>query len=57
MNNKAKDLLEDELIVINIGLPEFANDLEAQKVKSIHVDWSPPLQIDEELSRILDKLL
>jgi FdrA protein len=39
--DELRDLLHDRLEVINIGLPEFANDLEKQGVSVIHVDWRP----------------
>lgn len=57
MDCKIKDLLSNKLEVINIGLPEFANDLEEQGATTVHVDWTPPKQLDEEVDRILDLLL
>lgn len=52
-----KQLLEDGPIAINLGLQEFAETLQDQGVKIIHVDWSPPPPVDEEMEDILDKLL
>ena len=40
--DESRDLVHDTLEVINIGLPEFANDLEKQGVSVVHVDWRPP---------------
>lgn len=59
----SRDLLRDTLEVINIGLPEFANDLEKQGVPVVHVDWRPPRAAargevqDPAMRSILDKLL
>ena len=58
----ARDLLHHKLEVINIGLPEFANDLEKQGVPMIHVDWRPPRPAAREVNdpamrSILGKLL
>ena len=52
-----RDLINDELIVINVGLSDFYDDLEAQGVKTIHVDWAPTIQLTPEISNILSKLL
>ena len=35
-------LLRSEVRVVNIGLREFARDLETCEVPVVHVDWSPP---------------
>ena len=37
-----KDLLQQPLRVINVGLEGFARDLEERGVEVVHVDWSPP---------------
>ena len=50
-------LMEEGPIAINLGLQEFAKTLQDQRVKVIHVDWSPPPPVDEEMDDILDKLL
>ena len=42
--------------VINIGLEQFADTLESQRVPVVHVDWRPPAGGDERLAHILDKL-
>ena len=43
--------------VLNIGLSLFAEELRRQGVEVVEVDWSPPLEIEEDLKDILDKLL
>jgi hypothetical protein len=37
-----RDLLQQPLIVINVGLKGFAENLEKQEVEVIQVDWKPP---------------
>ena len=51
-----KDLLVTPLTVINIGLDEFARDLELQDVPVVNVDWSPPAGGDLKLADLLSKL-
>ena len=51
-----KDLLVTPLTVINIGLDEFACDLELQDVPVVNVDWSPPAGGDPKLADLLSKL-
>lgn len=48
-------LLRTEVRVINIGLREFARDLDSRKTPVVHVDWSPPAA-DEKISAVLEKL-
>ncbi len=50
-------LLQEGPKAVNLGLREFAQALEAQGVKVVHVDWSPPPPEAEELADILEKLL
>ncbi|MDH3596264.1 MAG: hypothetical protein OEU09_07290 [Rhodospirillales bacterium] len=44
------------LSVINIGLEVFAEDLSAEGVEVIHVDWRPPTGGDPRLIAILAAL-
>ena len=57
MYDERVDLLSDQLVVINIGLPEFFESLVHQGIQVIHVDWRPPAGGDEELINLLDELL
>lgn len=52
-----ESLLEQPLVVVNLGLQEFARNLEKQDVDVIHVDWRPPAGGDQELIQLLDRLL
>jgi len=57
MEDKLKPLLEQDLVVVNIGLTDFAESLQAQGVKTVHVTWTPPAGGDPELIDLLDQLL
>ena len=49
--------LPAELVIINIGLELFADNLQQQGQQVTHVQWEPPAQGDPELLSILDDLL
>ncbi len=49
------DLFNSELKVINTGLKSFKDTLDEQNVASVHVDWRPPVAIDEDLTHIIAK--
>lgn len=51
------DLLNQPLIIINIGVQKFAESLSGQEVQVVHIDWSPPAGGDEEMIDLLDELL
>jgi hypothetical protein len=53
----AIDLLQDGPVVINIGVIEFGESIAQQGAEIIHVDWSPPIEHDEELDQLLDRLI
>ena len=57
METSLDDLLHSGVIAINIGVDDFAADLQLQDVSVLHVDWSPPAGGDQEIMDILDKLL
>ena len=57
MQDKIEELLHDTLVVINIGLPGFAESLEQQEVEVVQVDWVPPACGDQEMIDLLEKLL
>jgi FdrA protein len=49
-------LLQSEVRVINIGLKEFARDLESRKTPVVHVDWSPPAATNAKIALLLAKM-
>lgn len=57
MEDKTCKLLNEPVVVINLGLKKFADSLEAQGIEVIQVDWVPPAGGDQELIDLLDKLL
>jgi hypothetical protein len=48
-----KNLFEQELQVINIGLKSFKETLDTNQVKSVQVDWKPPLAVSPTLAPII----
>lgn len=54
---EVKKLLEEPLKVVNIGLQEFALELDRQGVETIHVDWTPPAGGNQDLADLSAKLL
>lgn len=57
MSEKVSELLAKPLVVINIGLKQFAESLEEQQVDVVQVDWTPPAPRDQEIDALLDMLL
>ena len=57
METKIEKLLSTPIVVINIGLRQFANSLEEQGVEVVQVDWTPPAGGDKEMMELLDNLL
>jgi hypothetical protein len=50
-------LLNEPLVVLNLGLAGFATSIEEQDVVVVQVDWLPPAGGDKEMIDLLDKLL
>lgn len=57
MDKQENQITSSPLIVINLGLEDFAKNLEIQGVKVIRVNWKPPAGGDPEMIEILDLLL
>ncbi len=57
MEDAVWELLNEPMVVINLGLKKFAENLEDQAVEVIQVDWTPPAGGDQELIDLLDELL
>jgi FdrA protein len=57
MDTKTEELLHIPLIVINLGLKKFAENLEEQGVEVVQVDWRPPAGGDKDMLDLLDQLL
>lgn len=50
-------LLSAPVTAINLGVEDFAENLETQGAQVLHVNWSPPAGGDPEIISILDKIL
>jgi hypothetical protein len=57
MAEKIRELLAHGPVVINVGVQDFARNLEAQGVEVALVDWAPPAGGDREMIELLDQLL
>ena len=57
MPNKLEELLYQGPIAINIGVYDFAEALQTQKIQVAHVHWAPPAGGDPELIDLLDQML
>lgn len=49
-------VLPKSVQVINVGLESFAEDLRAEGVPVVHVDWRPPAGGNARLAALLDAL-
>jgi len=57
MKEESKELLNQPIVAINLGLAQFAESLDKQGVEVVQVNWSPPAGGDEEMIDLLDKLI
>jgi len=57
MPDQINELLNNPLVVINLGLEKFAQYLEDQNVEVVRVEWRPPAGGDQEMIALLDQLL
>ena len=55
-DRKPASLLAAPPRVINVGLERFAEDLAAQGIAVVHVQWAPPAGGDARLADLLSKL-
>lgn len=52
----ATKVLPEALRVINVGLESFADDLRADGVPVVQLDWRPPAGGNARLAALLDEL-
>jgi len=57
MSDTLKNLLENGPKVINIGVSDFADSLQAQGIDVVQVNWVPPGDGDPEMMALLDQLI
>ena len=55
--NAIDRLLSSPIQAINIGVKDFAENLESQEVEVVHVNWTPPAGGDPEIIAILNQIL
>lgn len=53
---KINELFERDLVVINMGLEVFSENLKKEEVKVLQMDWRPPAGGNEKLAALLSKL-
>ncbi len=49
-------LFEEEIKVINMGIPSFRDELADQDVPVVHVDWRPPAGGNEKVQSLLSDI-
>jgi hypothetical protein len=57
VNENQEGLIDQPLVVINVGLKDFAMNLELQGAEVVQVDWAPPAGGDSEMIDLLNKFL
>ena len=57
MSGELEAFLQTPLVVIAVGLRDFAESLKQQDVEVVQVDWTPPAGGDKEMADLLEKLL
>jgi hypothetical protein len=50
---KLSEFFKEEVKVINVGIPSFAEDLSRQGVSNVHVDWQPPAGGNRRMQKLL----
>jgi FdrA protein len=53
---KINELFAKELVVINMGVELFAENLRQEKVGVLQMDWRPPAGGNKRLVSLLEKL-
>ena len=53
---KINRLFKEDLVVINMGLDAFGENLKKEKVKVLAMNWKPPAAGNKRLISLLEKL-
>jgi FdrA protein len=53
---KINKLFEEDLVVINMGLDAFGDNLKKEGVKVLSMNWKPPAGGNKKLIALLEKL-
>ena len=54
--SRLNQFFKENIKVINIGIPSFAEDLTKQGVINVHVDWRPPAGGNKRIQALLEKV-
>ncbi|MBA7656150.1 hypothetical protein ES703_64064 [subsurface metagenome] len=54
--HKISELFNQNLVVINIGLESFADNLKKEGVRVLKLNWKPPAGGDKKLASLLKRL-
>ncbi len=54
--HKISELFNQDLVVINIGLESFAENLKEEGVSVLKLNWKPPAGGDKKLASLLKRL-
>lgn len=49
-------LLRDGPVVVNVGLQDFAESVADQEAPVVHVEWTPPRELEDDLKGLLEEL-
>jgi len=49
-------LLKGPIVVLNMGLEGFYQDLKEQNIKVVQIDWRPPAGGNKKMIELLNKL-
>jgi hypothetical protein len=55
--DESKNLIEETIVAINVGIQDFGSALEEQGIQVVYVEWSPPAGGDQEMIDLLDQLM
>jgi FdrA protein len=53
---KINRLFSQDLVIINMGLESFAENLDREKVRVLQMDWRPPAGGNKKLISLLARL-
>jgi len=53
---KINKLFDEELVVINMGLDAFGDNLKKEQVRVLLMNWKPPAGGNKKLISLLEKL-
>ncbi len=54
--HKISELFNQDIVVINIGLESFADNLKKEGVRVLKLNWKPPAGGDKKLASLLKRL-